>query len=280
MKRKNEHSFTFNEVRIDPQHQIGMHQQHSWELSYIIVGSGTRTIGDTTEPFHCGELALVPPEIPHCWIFNNYDTDEKGNIINITLTFENHFLENCTTAFPEMSETIFKIRSITNAILFQKEKADCIISTLRNMTDESEAERIASVIRILTLIATGEELRIIGRHQNQDKNGVILNKIMTYIICNARRTITIDDISTHIGMNRSSFCIFFKRATGESFVNYLNEVRIEMACEILKRQHSNISEIGYRCGFNDIPYFNRVFKRLKGISPKEYRKQQIHISMP
>lgn len=280
MKRKNEHSFTFNEVRIDPQHQIGMHQQHSWELSYIIVGSGTRTIGDTTEPFHCGELALVPPEIPHCWIFNNYDTDEKGNIINITLTFENHFLENCTTAFPEMSETIFKIRSITNAILFQKEKADCIISTLRNMTDESEAERIASVIRILTLIATGEELRIIGRHQNQDKNGVILNKIMTYIICNARRTITIDDISTHIGMNRSSFCIFFKRATGESFVNYLNEVRIEMACEILKRQHSNISEIGYRCGFNDIPYFNRVFKRLKGISPKEYRNQQIHISMP
>ena len=75
-----EHSFTFNNVSLTPSEQIGLHRQPLWELSYIVTGSGMRLIGDMTEPFQCGEVVMIPPEIPHCWIFNNNDTDANGQI--------------------------------------------------------------------------------------------------------------------------------------------------------------------------------------------------------
>ncbi len=61
-------------------------------------------------------------------------------------------------------------------------------------------------------------------------------------------------------MNKTAFCLFFKKATGESFVAYLNVFRLQMACTMLTRSSKNISEICYAVGFTDIPYFNRAFK--------------------
>ena len=74
-------------------------------------------------------------------------------------------------------------------------------------------------------------------------------------------------------MNRSSFCIFFKKVTGKTFITYLNEYRIELVCQKLKQQKMNISEACFQSGFNNITYFNRVFKQMKGISPSEYIKK-------
>jgi AraC-like DNA-binding protein len=91
------------------------------------------------------------------------------------------------------------------------------------------------------------------------------------MVCNAKRRISVSEISRHIGMSKSSFCIFFKKATGKTFVNYLNEYRIETACQLLNTTKNSVSDICYEVGFEDIPYFNRVFKKTKSMSPKEYR---------
>lgn len=271
MDKKSERSFIFSNVHIDPKHQIDLHRQHSWELSYVMVGSGIRTIGDTTEPFKCGEVVLIPPEIPHCWQFDEHDVDENGCIANITLMIENTMLDNCAAVFPELDDMIFRVKSHTDALLFSRDKADAIIPVLQRMNGESDAERLASVIRILIVVAASEDSRVIGRRSNFSRRDLMIDRMKTYIVCNARRTITIDDMAAYVGMNRSSFCIFFKRVMGKSFVNYLNEYRIRLACEHLHKQETNISEICYQSGFNDIPYFNRLFKRIKGVSPREYR---------
>lgn|SRR5574344_12570 len=272
MKKQKERSFGFSDVHIDPQHQIGMHRQHSWELSYVSVGSGLRTIGGTTEPFKRGEVVLVPPEIPHCWLFYGDDTDDKGCVSNISLMFGTDFLDNCASSFPEMGETILKIKNNADAVLFDKEKSGRIIALLGSMTGESDAERVPSAIKILNVIAEGGTLRTISMHKELDRKAVLMDKIETYTLCNFRRRITLGDIAAYVGMNRSSFCVFFRNTTGKSFINYLNELRIDFACEHLKKHNANIAEICYQSGFNDIPYFNRLFKRIKGISPREYRK--------
>lgn len=102
-----EHSFTFNNVSLTPSEQIGLHRQPLWELSYIVTGSGMRLIGDMTEPFQCGEVVMIPPEIPHCWILIIiFDTDANGQISNITITFANEFLDNCSSVFPELRRYI------------------------------------------------------------------------------------------------------------------------------------------------------------------------------
>jgi YesN/AraC family two-component response regulator len=271
MKKQKEHSLLFNDVHIDPKHQIGMHKQHTWELSYVDVGSGIRTIGDTSEGFRSGEVVLIPPEIPHGWTFGEDDVDENGCIANISIMFEDNFMDDCASSFPELNEMIFMLKSNTDAIILNHKKSEPVVCLLRRMIHESDAERVATFIRVLITVAESEEYRIIGHPKEMNRETLLFNKVQTYIRCNYRRPISLDEISAYMGMNRSSFCIFFKRAIGKSLVNYLNEVRIDCACEHLKKRDANISEICYLSGFNDIPYFNRVFKKMKGVSPREYR---------
>ena len=98
--------------------------------------------------------------------------------------------------------------------------------------------------------------------------------IRIFVTCNAYRNISLDDVVRHVGMNKSAFCTFFKQSIGKTFITYLNEYRIELACQLLKQENISISEICYHVGFTDIPYFNRVFKKHKGCSPSQYRCEQ------
>ena len=263
-------SFAFDDVRLAPDEQIGLHEQATWELSYIIIGSGMRLIGNRTEPFESGEVVMVPPNIPHCWYFGNEVTDEQGCIVNITVTFGKKFLDNCGAAFPELQEHTKILKQKRDAVKFGKEKSVAIISILEEMRRLKSAERIPFMIKLLLILADNEPESIVGQPQKLNREQERMNRIQVYVVCNAKRNITLDDIARHVGMNRTSFCLFFKKATGKTFVTYLNEYRIELACRLLKQRREPIAEICYQAGFNNVPYFNRVFKKAKGVSPSEY----------
>lgn len=271
MSQTEKHSYTFDSVHLAPDEQIGLHQHPTWELSHVITGAGTRTIGDMTEPFTSGEVVLVPPGIPHCWYFDNKVTDAEGKIENITLIVENTFLNNCASSFGELSEYTDRFRKNTNAVKFTREKSGAMISILKEMCRQNAAERIASIIKLIILIGEGDGIQVVGKYRKIDKDKERMKQIQTYVVCNAKRNITLDDVARHVGMNRASFCVFFKKATGQTFVTYLNEHRIKLACQLLKQKKMSVSEICYAVGFNDVPYFNRVFKRCNGTTPSEYK---------
>jgi len=265
-----EQSFFFNNVSLAPNEQIGLHRQASWELSYIVVGSGTRLVGDMTEPFQCGEVVMIPPEITHCWFFDNDDTDSNGRISNITITFTNEFLNNCSSVFPELRQYIERLKKVRGAVKFAKRNADLITIILKSMCGQDDVERLVSMIKLLTIISLTDDADIVGVYKKIDKEDERLDMIHTYVICNATRNISLDHIVRHVGMNRSAFCVFFKRTTGKTFIMYLNEYRVELACRLLKQKKMSVSEICYHVGFTNIPYFTRTFKKIKGCSPTKF----------
>lgn len=268
----NEYSFFFNFVSLAPGEQIGLHRQSSWELSYIMTGSGMRLIGDMTEPFQCGEVVMIPPEIPHCWLFNNDDTDAKGRISNITITFTDAFLNNCSSVFSELRLYIERLKEVSDAVKFDKRNAGFIATILKSMCDQDDVERLASMIRLLAILSSTDDACIVGIHKKIDKEQERLNMVHTYVICNATRNISLNDVVRYVGMNRSAFCVFFKRTMGKTFITYLNEYRVELACKLLKQKNMSVSEICYQVGFTNIPYFNRTFKKIKGCSPTGFRQ--------
>jgi AraC-type DNA-binding domain-containing proteins len=89
---------------------------------------------------------------------------------------------------------------------------------------------------------------------------------------NYQNTITLEEVAGLIDLDKSSFCIFFKKMTGKTFFTYLTEYRIESSCQMIAKTNQTIAEICFASGFNDVPYYNRVFKKIKNISPTEYRK--------
>lgn len=269
-----EYSFHFDHVKIYWNEQITFHQQKTWELSYVITGSGTRIIGDTIEPFSKNEVILIPPDIPHCWSFDELDADKNGKIENITITFSRQFLENCLTAFPEMNNYINEILYNTGAISFRGDTLNQLRNLLISMTTETEIERLSSFIKILALISSSENTSIVGKQVVVDKKAKRMQKILLYIMNNYQNTITLDEMARLVELDKSSFCIFFKKMTGKTFFSYLIEYRIESSCHMITKTNMTIAEICYASGFKDVPYYNRIFKKIKSITPSEYRKTQ------
>lgn len=264
-------SFSYDYVRLFPQEQIGLHRQPSWELTLIVIGSGIKLIGDTTEPFQSGEVVIIPPEIPHCWYFNGDKIDTDGKIVNITLSFTHEFLNHCSLNFPELHRHIEKFKNIQEALKYNDSQSIIIASILKSMHKQNEVERLSAMIKLLAVLPLADKTRTVGKYTKKDKKQKRLDMIRIFVICNAYRNISLDDVVRHVGMNKSAFCSFFKQSTGKTFTTYLNEYRIELACQLLEQEYISISEICYHVGFTDIPYFNRVFKKYKGCSPSQYR---------
>lgn len=265
-------SFSFDHVHIPQDNQISLHQQDSWELSHVITGRGVRVIGNTIEPFMEGEVILIPPNIPHCWSFDEKIHDKDGKIENITITFTEKFLENSSSFFIELSDIICTIQKNQNAISFVGESLLRLQQTMTAMVLETNIERLASLIRILNLIASPDITNVVGHPTIEDKKTKKIQSVYLYVMNNYQNEITLDDIARFAGMEKSSFCVFFKKMTNKSFFTFLTEYRVGSSCQMLLKTTKTISEICISSGFQDVPYYNRVFKRIKNMTPTEYRK--------
>ena len=265
-------SFHFDHVKIYWNEQITFHEQKSWELSYVITGSGTRIIGDTIEPFSKDEIILIPPNIPHCWSFDELDADSSGKIENITITFSDLFLDNCKITFPELDNIIKKVLQNKEAISFKGDTLIRLQNFLISMKAESEIEKISSFIKVLALISSPEDASAVGKPVIEDRKAKRMQKILLYIMNNYQNLITLKEMANLIDLDKSSFCIFFKKMTGKTFFTYLTEYRIESSCQMITKTNLTIAEICFASGFSDVPYYNRVFKKIKKIRPTDYRK--------
>lgn len=266
-------SINYDHVLLKPSEQIGLHHWNSWEMSYIISGAGRRILGDTEEPFAEGEVVLVAPDMPHQWIFAPDKTNADGNIENITISFPSDLLRSISNVMPEFSQLADWYESLDTSIKFKPAECAKIAAVLRQMEYESAAERVASLLRLLIAIQRDRHYTVAGRFDKPATIEEKIKKIKIYITCNYKRNISIDQLAQYIGMNRSSLCITFKRHTGKTVIEYLQDYRIEIAKHLLTTTTDSISSCCYNSGFNDVPHFNRTFKQMVGMSPSMYRME-------
>ena len=105
---------------------------------------------------------------------------------------------------------------------------------------------------------------------SNDRYGSVIRDAKEYIRANfSQSDLSLNRIAVHIGVSPSYFSSIFKQETGQSFVEYLTQVRMERACELLKCTSYRTSEIGEQVGYNDSHYFSSAFKKAMGQSPKE-----------
>jgi len=267
-----EYCFKYSYVNLRPAEQIDMHQHQLWELSYIITGSGTRVVGQTCASFQAGDLVLLPPNIPHCWKFDEADTNTNGDIENITILFSSQVIERLIESFPnELAEILQPFRNLQEALTFSAVDNKTLAQTLLVMRLQSPAEQLINFFQLLLMMAHSKDSQVVGRQEIIDPDRRLMESIQTYISCNANRSITIEQIAQHVGMNRQRFCEEIKRLTGRTFVTYLNEYRIEQVClAIREKRYKSVAEAAYHAGFNDVSYFHRIFRNIKGITPGEY----------
>jgi AraC-like DNA-binding protein len=131
-----------------------------------------------------------------------------------------------------------------------------------------------SVVKLLTIFA--EHLSLVSNQivaQEEREETPLITRAKQYIAEHQREKLTLGRVAKAMNTSACNFCKAFTKATGIHFTDYLSRVRIERAKSLLLNPNFRVSEIAYEAGFQSLTHFNRVFKRIQGRSPTEYRAQ-------
>ena len=254
-------SLLYYDVKLLPEEQIGLHKQNSWELSYIITGKGRRYIGDTSEQFTRGEIVLIPPNIPHCWYFDNTDIDSDGRIANITIVFEDYALERISQAFPELSKEISTFRNRSNAIKLEDSILSYIKSILEEMRSESNAQRLGSFVQIIIELSN-----ILSDRKNPQKDKIDrkLYLYLSFVLLMMNYFKTHREISFYaqkLNISSTYLSRIIKTLTGNTVMDFIDQMLLVEALYLLSETRVSIQEVADKLNFSDQAAFNKFIRR-------------------
>jgi AraC-like DNA-binding protein/ligand-binding sensor protein len=131
-----------------------------------------------------------------------------------------------------------------------------------------------SMVELLTIFA--QHLSMVSNQvlvQQDNSEPPMITRAKSYIKTNQTENLSLSQVARAVNTSTFYFCKMFKKATGLNFTEYLSRVRVEKAKNLLLNPNLRVSEIAYEVGFQSLTHFNRVFKKLVGQSPSEYRQQ-------
>ncbi len=262
----------FNRVKDDFDCPIHFHP--NFELNFIENGKGVRRIvGDNIEEIGDFELVLVGHNLIHCWELHNCKNKE---IHEITIHIQDNLLDKNL-----LSRKIFKpikdlLDKSKHGILFSEEITREMIPRLVKLSKISGIEYFLEFVSVLYDLSNSKDQRLLSTYTAKNENfenSDRIKKVHDYIYANYGKKISLSEISELINMSAVTFNRFIKKRTGRTFITYLNDVRISFAVQFLIDSNLSVSEIGYKCGFNNIANFNRIFKKGKKCTPREFRHE-------
>lgn len=246
------------------------HFHPEYELTYIVKGNGYRLIGNSHNEFTDGDFVLIGPNLPHTWVGKATEDDFFEAIV---IQIPNDFVQKILN-FKETNHLKMLFEKSNCGLFFDEYPMD-IIHLLRNLTTVTGIEKIVMVMRVLSALSLSNPRAIsskIYKYQVNEEVKIRVNTVCVYLQKHYSNNITLKEVSDLVFMTESNFCKFFKKTTGITFSNYLNELRINAACKMLINTDENISSIAYGCGYESLSYFNRVFLKKKHMIPKEFRR--------
>lgn len=260
-----------------PSPLIRWHIHDDHELHLITATTGKFFVGDAIGNFEPGHLILTGPRLPHNWIT---DPDQPPAPLRDQLIhFNADRITHSLGSFPELSELGPLWEKAKYGIEFQRRDLDRSRRVFDRLRDSRGLERLLVFLDLLHELNQWPHYRLLSTVQiNEFINEAAQRKINTvidYVFEHYATPINLGDVAQRVGMSENYFSSFFRKTTGNRFVEFLNRVRISRACTLLADTDRQITSICYDVGFNNVANFNRRFHDLKGVTPSEYRHQVV-----
>jgi len=256
-----------------PNFPLPYHKHDRYELTCIVAGSGIRIIGDNIGEYNSGDVVLLAPQLAHQW---QSDSNHKGNVSAISVFFSEEFP---STDFQQLSE----FRPICHAkklskkgMLLQDRLSIDVARQITNLYHLTAFDQILHLLHTLHTIGTSSSYELLSTNEPaviKPSGNERMELITQFIFQHFNKKISLNAIADVACMHPGSVGRFFKQSAGFSLIEYINLVRIGKVCELLNETDKSISTIAMDCGFENLSYFNRCFKRIKGQTPQEYRSK-------
>jgi AraC-like DNA-binding protein len=259
---------------IRPYFSTDFHFHKECQLVYIVSGSGTRIIGHSIERFEAGDLTFVGPNVPHVW-YSESAPGETPEAVSLALYINPDVIADHFDLLIDTKELRHFFKESERGITISGKKKKRVTDILWQMQEQKNMALLASFLQILDQLLEPEDLtwlnvpNLISVYSTQAPGRV--PKLMHFIQQNFKEDITLQQAASVAGLQIHSFCRFFKGLTNRTFSDFLNEVRIGFAGKLLQQSDLSITQIALECGYSNISYFNRCFKKINKMSPKVYR---------
>jgi AraC-like DNA-binding protein len=261
-----------------PYHYPYLHRHNEVQITWIQKGEGTLIAGNNMHPFGPGDVFVLGANLPHLFKSNPeyFLADIDGSIKALSIFFNPAGLLAALFDLPEMKPFKLFMQQQEQGFKVPAVNADTISRNMTLLKNVSGPDQLIRFIKLFKgLSGINEQLHPLSSYSNlpgiTENEGIRIGNIYNFIMQNYNEAITLDDVATAAHMTTESFCRYFKKHTGHTFIAFLNEVRINEACKLLMvNKFESISTIAYKCGFKSITNFNRVFRSVTGNSPRNY----------
>jgi AraC-like DNA-binding protein len=261
--------------RDEPHFSSGYHAHPEFELVYIMEGFGKRIIGNKIDEFKKDDIVLIGPNVPHVWTSHETFKGDNSKRSKALVVYFNPKI--FSDLFYEMEET----RQL-KALFTQAEYGVEITETakkhtvlkLKRIAAAKGLNKIILLLDILNHIANATGFECINKQivLKQPQASDRLAYIFDYVNFNFKKDISLKEAAQVINLTPESFCRFFKQKTGKKFIDYVHETRVFYAAQSLINTDLTVAEIAYNTGFKTASNFNKLFKKINGYRPTEYRQ--------
>ena len=244
-----------------------MHYHDELELLPIYEGTFHCTVYDREYVAHAGDVIFINSRVPHST--SRSEPSRTGLLQFKESDFnDNEFTRIVKYSMRFQSQVYYPIKIFSSPELFSV--VDDILRESEKKEKSYEIFVKSGIYRILGILYREGILSDADMIYNAGEVKKIL-PILSYINTNFSENITLEYASRQLGFDQSYFCRIFKTATGATFTEYLNFVRICKAEKMLVKGRDSILNISEAVGFSSVSYFNRIFKRYRNCSPRVYR---------
>jgi len=254
------------------------HHHPEFELVLILKGKGRRMVGDHIDRFEENDLVFIGSDTPHEWKCDKEFLTESGDFggEGLVIQFMNNFLGENFFDVNELNALKNILLASSRGIEFYGQTKAQIIRIMRQMMNIDGTAQLFKLFSIFEILSSSKELKTLSSPAFLESFSLGENegiqRAMQFIMQNFQRQIQVKEILGIANMSNTAFCNHFKYTYRMSFTTYLMKLRIGYASRQLINGEKSISEVAYDSGFENLSNFNRQFKNIKGVTPRQYKK--------
>ena len=253
-------------------HLFYWHFHPEFELVYIEGASSTRRVGDHISQFTASDLVLIGSNIPHLNFDHGVTTPYRKEVLHVKPFFKENFISK----FPELQSLDRLMELSKYGIVFSGDTKIAIGALMKELHKLSPFEFFMHTMTILKKLSHSKEFELlhtrpyVNRYSKKEQERI--RQIYSFVDERYQNKISIAEVAALCHLTKPAFCRYFKKATGNTFIGFLNQYRISQAKRLLLIGN-NVSETCYACGFESLSYFNRTFKKVTGENPSNFNKR-------
>ncbi len=250
------------------------HVHEEYELILVLEGGGYWMVGDHLAARRTGDLLLVGPNLPHVFRSDDLGPDRVGANRVVLVQFEGDFLGRGMMERAAMAPVQRLQRRAGLGLKFGGSTRDEVAGLMTEMVRLQGLRRLIQFLRVLEVLAQAHEVQALatpgfaggGDPFDQER----MNRVCRFIEERLAEPIFLAETARLAHLSAGAFSRFFRLHTGKTFPAYVNELRVGRACRLLAEGGRNVTEVAFACGFENLSNFNRQFRRLKGMTPREF----------